>query len=190
MNDKLNISIWLLRNRSCKWQNTFPRGLRCLLLIFMDFFQWRNLFHLFISIVYLFSCFSSHFQFITYKNHFINYSTYVVTWLSLTAWKVSIFRVMTIFSHSDWTRRDTPYLSVFSPNAGKYGPEQLRIQALFTQCLANFFQENDEITKYRKEKMANNFPMISNKKLKTTYLCNLLLERRKLRLWHTKKCTA
>ena len=23
--------------------------------------------------------------------------------------------------------RDTPYLSVFSPNAGKYGPEKLRI---------------------------------------------------------------
>ena len=28
-----------------------------------------------------------------------------------------------IFPHSDWIRRDTSYLSVFSPNAGKYGPE-------------------------------------------------------------------
>ena len=28
-----------------------------------------------------------------------------------------------IFPHSDWIRRDTKYLSVFSPNAGKYGPE-------------------------------------------------------------------
>ena len=27
------------------------------------------------------------------------------------------------FSHSDWIRRDTSYLSVFSPNAGKYRPE-------------------------------------------------------------------
>ena len=26
-----------------------------------------------------------------------------------------------IFPHSDWIRRDTPYLSVFSPNAGKSG---------------------------------------------------------------------
>ena len=26
-----------------------------------------------------------------------------------------------IFLHSDWTRRDTEYLSVFSPNAGKSG---------------------------------------------------------------------
>ena len=24
-----------------------------------------------------------------------------------------------IFPHSDWIQRDTPYLSVFSPNAGK-----------------------------------------------------------------------
>ena len=28
-----------------------------------------------------------------------------------------------IFPHSDWIQRDTKYLSVFSPNAGKYGPE-------------------------------------------------------------------
>ena len=42
-----------------------------------------------------------------------------------------------IFLHLDWIRRDTPYLSVFSPNAGNYGPEKLRIQTLFTQCLAN-----------------------------------------------------
>ena len=28
-----------------------------------------------------------------------------------------------IFPHLDWIRRDTPYLSVFSPKAGKYGPE-------------------------------------------------------------------
>ena len=29
-----------------------------------------------------------------------------------------------IFPHSDWIRRDTEYLSVFGPNAGKYGPEK------------------------------------------------------------------
>ena len=38
-----------------------------------------------------------------------------------------------IFLHSDWIRRDTPYLSVFSPNVGKYGPEKLQIRTLFTQ---------------------------------------------------------
>ena len=29
-----------------------------------------------------------------------------------------------IFPHLDLIRRGTPYLSVFSPNAGKYGPEK------------------------------------------------------------------
>ena len=28
-----------------------------------------------------------------------------------------------IFPHSEWIRRDTSYLSVFTPNAEKYGPE-------------------------------------------------------------------
>ena len=31
-------------------------------------------------------------------------------------------------------RRDTEYLSVFSPNAVKFGPEKLQTQTLFTQC--------------------------------------------------------
>ena len=31
------------------------------------------------------------------------------------------FFLVRIFQHWDWIRRDTPYLSVFSPNAGKYG---------------------------------------------------------------------
>ena len=34
------------------------------------------------------------------------------------------FFLVRIFPHSDWIRRDTPYLSVFSPNAGKCGPEK------------------------------------------------------------------
>ena len=43
-----------------------------------------------------------------------------------TAWKMSKYGVFltTIFPHSYWTWRDTPYLSVFSPNAGKYGLEK------------------------------------------------------------------
>ena len=52
-----------------------------------------------------------------------------------TEWKVSVFGdfLVGIFPHLDWIRRDTPYLSVFSPNAGKYGPEKLWIQTFFTQ---------------------------------------------------------
>ena len=34
------------------------------------------------------------------------------------------FFLVRIFPHSDWIWRDTKYLSVFSPNAGKYGPEK------------------------------------------------------------------
>ena len=41
-----------------------------------------------------------------------------------TAWKVFVFVVVLvyIFQHSDWIRRDTEYLSIFSQNVGKCGP--------------------------------------------------------------------
>ena len=44
------------------------------------------------------------------------------------------FFLVRIFPHLNWIRRDTEYLSLFSPNVGKYGPEKLRIWTLFTQC--------------------------------------------------------
>ena len=55
--------------------------------------------------------------------------------MTLTAWKMSVFGVflVRIFLHSDWIRRHN--LSVSSPDTGKYGPEKLRIRALFTQYL-------------------------------------------------------
>ena len=34
------------------------------------------------------------------------------------------FFLVLIFPHSDWIRRDTLYVFVFSPNAGKYRPEK------------------------------------------------------------------
>ena len=48
---------------------------------------------------------------------------------------MSVFRVflVRIFPHSGWIRKDTEYLSVFSPNSGKCGPEKLRIRTFFTQ---------------------------------------------------------
>ena len=50
--------------------------------------------------------------------------------------KVSVFEVFLVrfFPHSDWIWRDTEDLPVFNPDAGKYVPEKLRIQTLFTQC--------------------------------------------------------
>ena len=50
---------------------------------------------------------------------------------------MSIFGVflVCIFPYSNWIRKDMEYLSVFSLNVGKYGPEKLRIWTLFTQLL-------------------------------------------------------
>ena len=58
----------------------------------------------------------------------------MVTSVSITAWKVSVFRffLLLIFLHSGWIRRDTPYLSIFSPNVEKCGPEKLRVRRIFT----------------------------------------------------------
>ena len=44
---------------------------------------------------------------------------------SNTALIVSLFGIflVRIFPHSEWIQRDTGYLSVFGPNAEKYGPK-------------------------------------------------------------------
>ena len=52
--------------------------------------------------------------------------------LLLSAWYLTLrekcpntkFFLVRIFPHSDWIRRDTSHFSVFSPNAGRYGPEK------------------------------------------------------------------
>ena len=52
----------------------------------------------------------------------------------ITSKKASVFGVILvrIFRYSGWIRTDTPYLSIFSPNAGKCWPEYLWIRTLFT----------------------------------------------------------
>ena len=52
------------------------------------------------------------------------------------------------FPHSNWIRRDTSYLSVFSPNAGKCRPEELRIWTLYTQ-LCSVEPRNNRIYEYQ-----------------------------------------
>ena len=37
--------------------------------------------------------------------------------------------------------RDTPFLSIFSPNAGKYGPEKLQIRTLSNTLINHIFDE-------------------------------------------------
>ena len=46
--------------------------------------------------------------------------------------KMSVFGffMVRILPNSYWIRKDTPYLSVFSPNARKFGPEKFRIRTL------------------------------------------------------------
>ena len=46
------------------------------------------------------------------------------------------FFLVRIFAHSHWIRRDTEYLLVFSPNAGKYGPEKTLYLATFHEVTA------------------------------------------------------
>ena len=69
-----------------------------------------------------------------------------------TAWKVSkcgVF-VVRIFPNSDWIRKDTPYLSIFNPNAGKYGPEKTPYLDTFHVVWRRWFEKNGKI--YRKMK--------------------------------------
>ena len=74
------------------------------------------------------------------KKHFIlewETASQIRMCMYITAWKVSVFGVflVSIFPHSDWIWRDTPYLSVFSPNAERYWPKKRQIRTLFTQCI-------------------------------------------------------
>ena len=39
-----------------------------------------------------------------------------------------------VFYNNPYQFNDFPYLYVFSPNLGKYGPEKLLVQTFFTQC--------------------------------------------------------
>ena len=82
------------------------------------------------SVFWEFSCPSCYFS--NWRFSSINVTIFV----NSTAWKVSVFGIFLarIFSHLDWIRRDIPYLSAFSPNAAKYGPEKLWMRTLFTQC--------------------------------------------------------
>ena len=64
-------------------------------------------------------------NFITSSDIFQNINLYMK--------KIRVFLVL-IFPHSNWIKRDTPFLSVFSPNAGIYGPEKLLIRTFSTRC--------------------------------------------------------
>ena len=60
------------------------------------------------------------------------------------AWKVFVFWVflVRILPHSDWIRKDTLDLSLFSPKAGKYGPEKLRKKPVWLNGLVFIYKLN------------------------------------------------
>ena len=65
------------------------------------------------------------------------------------------------------------YLSVFSSNAGKYGPEKLRIRTRFTQCVFHpLLQCSSENSNVYKKRFCELFPFffaIRRLKLKEEY---------------------
>ena len=114
-------------NRELLLKSSLSSMLKGILTTLLHIFLYFILFYFYF---YLFNFFYFYFE---------PYFHYLLLKLSMkifNAWKKSVFWVflVRIFQHSDWIRRDTPYLFVFSPNAGKYGPEKLQIPTLFTQC--------------------------------------------------------
>ena len=98
------------------------------------FFPRTNLFRMRISTEELLFKISTSTQHQTFHSSYLfrkayfwekQYSTAPTFRESYTVWKVSLFGafLLRIFLHSDLIRIDYPYLSVFSPNAGKYGSE-------------------------------------------------------------------
>ena len=77
------------------------------------------------------------------KNIFILYSVKGVAMsISRTDKKTflnSEFFLVRIFPHSDWIRRDYPYLSLFSPIAGKLGPKKTPLH--FTSLPMSLIQQ-------------------------------------------------
>ena len=69
------------------------------------------------------------------------YSPKVLYWETLREKcpNMDFFFLVRIFPYSDWIRKDALYLSVFSPNTGKYGPEKTSYLDTFhaVRCFRN-----------------------------------------------------
>ena len=64
------------------------------------------------------------------------------------------FFLVHIFPHSDRIRRDTSYLCIFSPNAGKYGPEKTPYLDTFHAVYIQHFADDANII-YRNKSLRN-----------------------------------
>ena len=86
-----------------------------------------------INLYFLITHISYHERYSIYEKLLLNKQSHFIFFNGMTSWKVSIFRVILvhIFPHSDWIWKDTEYLPVFSPNEGKYGPEELWVRQVW-----------------------------------------------------------
>ena len=91
------------------------------ILLFTSQFSAHFSWHTFVKKIFYFVNLLGPIAFILPSN-ILKLTTYLTRALREKCLNTEFFLVR-IFLYSDWIRRDTPYLSIFSPNTGKYGPE-------------------------------------------------------------------
>ena len=96
-----------------------------------------------------------------------------------TVWKVSKYGVISIsiFPYSDWIRRITKWISVFSPNTGKYGTETTPYLDTFSRSddklwVVNIYQKFQLTLQNggRKQHLCNQFQSFSLQSFSIFYL--------------------
>ena len=86
--------------------------------------------------------------------------------------RIRIFSVR-IFPHLDRNWRDTTYLSVFSPNVGKYGPEKLRMKwveiTYIIRSLERNVKSSKNVTLHKKISFPLRISLVDKKKSPVSY---------------------
>ena len=78
-----------------------------------------------------------------------------------------------IFLCWDWIWRVTPYLSVFIPNARKYGPEKLSIRTIITQCNVPIYFNASKCSIVNVSKYYHWWPLVTSSVILESLLLNL-----------------
>ena len=82
------------------------------------------------------------------------------------------FFLSRIFRYSDWIWRNAKYLSVFSPNAGKYGPEKTSYLGSFHAVLRSVLRlfSLGKLTNHLRKVKSNHFWIRNFKDITTIHL--------------------
>ena len=78
-----------------------------------------------------------------------------------------------IFLCWDWIWRVTPILSVFIPNARKYGPEKLSIRTIITQCNVPIYFNASKCSIVNVSKYYHWWPLVTSSVILESLLLNL-----------------